>query len=104
VLAAFAAQLLFPVVLIAIAPYLQLNGCPDTEIIKARADQYTWTVIGIELVLVVAVGASLVWWSASRRRRWAWLAAGLTLMVLITAVSLAIAGLPAVNLCNMLAT
>lgn len=101
-LIAVAAQVLFPLALILVAPHLGLGGCPETDAIRARAGQYSWAVIGIEIGLFIAVTASLVWWSAGRRRRWAWLSAGLSLQVLLAAASLLIGGLSALNLCNML--
>jgi hypothetical protein len=100
-LAAIAAQLLFPVAVIIVVPHLGLGDCPETDAIKARAQQYGQTVIGIESALVVAVAVAVVWWSASRRRRWAWLAVGLAAMVLMGAFSLIVGGLAAINFCNL---
>lgn len=99
-LLAYAAQALFPVALIAVVPHLGLSSCPQTDAIKARAGAYSWTVVGIDLALVVAVTASLVRWSAGRRRRWAWLFGGLALMVLLGAVGLIVAGFAAINFCS----
>jgi len=96
-----AAQVLFPVVLIAVVPHLGLGACPDTDAVKARAQQYSSVVIEIEAGLVVAVTACVVWWSASRTRRWAWLGAGLALMVLMAAFSLIVGELLALNFCNL---
>ena len=101
-LIAGAAQALFPLALIAVAPHLGLGACPETDAVKARADQYSWAVTGIELGLFIAVTASLVWWSAGRRRRWVWLSSGVALEVLLAGASLLVGGLAGLNLCNML--
>jgi hypothetical protein len=92
--------LLFPVVLIAVVPHLGLSNCPQTDAIRTRVDAYSWTVIGIDLALVVAVTASLVRWSSGRRRRWAWLVGGLALMVLLGVFGLIVAGFAAINFCS----
>jgi hypothetical protein len=91
---------IFPVALIVVVPHLGLSSCPQTDAIKARADAYSWAVIGIDLALVVAVTASLARWSSGRRRRCAWLVGGVAVMVLLAAVGLIVAGFAAINFCS----
>ena len=102
-LIAFGAQVTFVLLLIAFTPHFS-SGCPQSTTGQTQADRYDQFVTLIDIGLLAAVAVTLVIWSAGRQHRYAWLGIALIPAVLLAGLSLLVAGLGTMSLCNMIQT
>ena len=102
-LIAFGAQLTFVLLLVAFTPHFG-SGCPQSATAQIQADRYDQFVTLIDVGLLIAVAGSLVFWSAGRRHRFAWIAVALVPAIVLAGLGLVVAGLGTMSLCNMIQT
>jgi hypothetical protein len=102
-LGAFGAQLAFILLLALLAPHFA-GGCPESTATQQQADQYDQLVTVVDLGLLTAVVVTLFLWSAGRKNRYVWIGVTVLPAVVLAGLSLAVAGLQTMSLCNMIQT
>jgi hypothetical protein len=100
----FGIQVTFLLLVIAITPHVGSSGCPQPVTAQAQADRFAQFVALIDLGLLMAVALSLVYWSSGRRHRYVWIGITLIPAILLAALSLGVAALGTISLCNMIQT
>ncbi len=102
-LIALGAQLTFVLLLVAFTPHFG-SGCPQSATALNQADRYDQLVTLIDVGLLIAVALTLVFSSAGRRHRFVWIGITLVPAVVLAGLSLVVAGLGTMSLCNMIQT
>ncbi len=102
-LIAFGAQLAFLLLLVAYTPHLA-DGCPLPATAQAKADRYDQFVTVVDIGLLTAVAVTIVFWSAGRRNRYAWIGVALVPAVVLAGLALVVAGFGTLSLCSMIQT
>jgi hypothetical protein len=102
-LIAFGAQLTFVLLLVAFTPHFA-SGCPQSATAQTQAERYVQFVTLIDIGLLIAVAVTIVFWSARRRHRYAWIGVALVPAMLLAGLGLVLAALGTVSLCNMIQT
>jgi hypothetical protein len=102
-LIAFGTQLTFVLLLVAFTPHFG-SGCPQSATSRVQGTSYDEFVTLIDIVLLIAVAVTLVFWSAGRRHRFVSFGVALVPAVLVAGLGLMVAGLGTMSLCNMIQT
>ena len=100
---AFGAQLTFLLLLVAFTPHFG-SGCPRSAAAQTQAEGYDQFVTLIDIGLLMAVAVTLVFWSTGRRNRYAWIGITLIPAIVVGGLSLLVAGLGTMSLCNLIQT
>jgi len=93
----------FLLLLVAFTPHFG-SGCPQPAAAQTQADRYDQFVTLIDIGLLIAVAVTVVFWSTGRRNRYAWIGVALVPAMVLAGLSLAVAGLGTMSLCNMIQT